>query len=94
MPGGHGPGHAESMTNLSTIKSELQSRKLIRPRENRMLAGVCAGIAQYLKVDPTVVRLAAVALAVFTVGTAVLLYVAGWILMPEEEEGYHTASVA
>lgn len=94
MLGGPWSGHAETMTNLSTIKSELQSKKLIRPRENRMLAGVCAGVAQYLKIDPTVVRLAAVALAIFTVGTAALLYIAGWILMPEEDEGYHTASVA
>lgn len=90
MPGAAGSGDADCMTNLSTIKSELQSRKLIRPRGDRMLAGVCAGIAQYLKVDPTVVRLATVALAVFTFGTAVLIYAAGWLLMPEEEEHYQT----
>lgn len=50
-----------------------------------MLAGVCAGVAKYLKVDPTVVRIGAVALAIFTLGTAAVLYAAGWILMPETE---------
>ncbi|GAB3425637.1 PspC domain-containing protein [Flindersiella endophytica] len=76
-------------TNLTDIKNniqnELQGKKLVRPREGRMIAGVCAGIANYLKVDPAIVRLATVVLAVFTAGTAALIYAAGWILMPEEE---------
>ncbi|WP_460526376.1 PspC domain-containing protein [Flindersiella endophytica] len=59
-------------------------RKLTRPRQGRMLAGVCAGVANYLKVDPAIVRFAAVVLAIFTAGTAALVYAAGWVLMPEE----------
>jgi phage shock protein PspC (stress-responsive transcriptional regulator) len=59
-------------------------KKLTRPRQGRMLAGVCAGVANYLKVDPAIVRFAAVVLAIFTAGTAALVYAAGWILMPEE----------
>lgn len=60
-------------------------KKLTRTREGRMLAGVCGGIAKYLNVDPTVVRLATVLLA-FAGGTGIILYVAGWALMPEEAE--------
>jgi phage shock protein C len=66
----------------SEVRPEV--KKLTRPRQGRMVAGVCAGVANYLKVDPAIVRLAAVVLAIFTAGTAALVYLAGWILMPEE----------
>ncbi|HET9896796.1 MAG TPA: PspC domain-containing protein [Streptosporangiaceae bacterium] len=56
---------------------------LYRPYEGRMVAGVAAGIAQYLGVDPTIVR---IVLAVLTVvgGAGIPVYVAGWLLMPDE----------
>lgn len=60
-------------------------KKLTRPRDRKMVAGVCAGVAKYLDVDPTIVRLGTVVLAFVTFGTAVLLYAAGWLLMPETE---------
>ena len=44
---------------------------------------MCSGLADYLGVDVTLVRLAAVLTAVFTGGTAIVAYVAAWILMPE-----------
>lgn len=61
-------------------------KKLTRPRQGRMLAGVCAGVANYLKIDATVVRIGAVILALITFGTAVIGYAAGWLLMPEETD--------
>jgi len=63
--------------------TSLQGRRLTRPYNDRMVAGVCAGLAAYLRVDPTVVRVAAVLAAVFSLGAAVVGYVAAWILMPE-----------
>ncbi len=48
-----------------------------------MIAGVADGLAYYFDVDPTVVRVAFVALALFG-GLAVPLYLAGWLLIPEE----------
>ena len=56
---------------------------LYRPYEGRMVAGVAAGIAQYLGADPTIVR---IVLAVLTVvgGAGIPVYVAGWLLMPDE----------
>jgi len=58
-------------------------RRLHRARQGRMLAGVCAGAAEYLDVDVTVVRVALVALA-FVGGAGIPLYAAAWLLVPEE----------
>ena len=58
------------------------STRLTRSTENRMVAGVCAGVAEYFRVDPTLVRLL---LAAFTLlgGSGILLYVILWLVMPE-----------
>jgi phage shock protein PspC (stress-responsive transcriptional regulator) len=49
-----------------------------------MIAGVCAGVAQYLRVDPTLVRVGLAVLAIITWGVALLAYVIAWIVIPEE----------
>ncbi len=56
-------------------------KRLTRSRTERMIAGVCGGIAEYLNVDPTVVRLIWVLVA-FLAGAGVLLYIIMWIIMP------------
>lgn len=56
-------------------------RRLVRSREDRVLAGVCGGLARYLGIDPVVVRIVAVALILSGVG--VLGYIVAWILIPE-----------
>jgi phage shock protein PspC (stress-responsive transcriptional regulator) len=56
---------------------------LVRPLHDRMLAGVGAGIADYLGVDPTVVRIV-LAVLVFVGGAGIPIYLAGWLLIPEE----------
>jgi phage shock protein PspC (stress-responsive transcriptional regulator) len=55
---------------------------LRRPRDGRMIAGVCAGVARYFGLDVALVRIIAVLLAVFG-GSGILLYVIGWIAIPE-----------
>jgi len=60
-----------------------QTRRLVRRRDDRMIAGVCSGVADYLGLDPTLVRLLAVVAAIVSVGAVALAYVASWILMPE-----------
>ena len=64
---------------------------LCRPVQDRMLAGVAVGIARYLGVDVTVVR---IVLAVLTVvgGVGVPIYLAGWLLIPEEGREQSIAS--
>jgi phage shock protein PspC (stress-responsive transcriptional regulator) len=57
-----------------------------RRHEQRMLAGVCAGIADQLGVSVTVVRWAFVLALLFSGGLAVVLYVALWIAMPREPD--------
>jgi phage shock protein PspC (stress-responsive transcriptional regulator) len=56
---------------------------LYRPIGDRMLAGVAAGIAQYLDLDVTIVRVVLAVLA-FAGGAGVPIYLAGWLLIPEE----------
>jgi phage shock protein C len=62
--------------------------RIVRPRYGRMIAGVCAGIAQHYGWDPVVVRLAAVALLFCGCGSPVLLYFLAWIIMPNEPYFY------
>jgi phage shock protein C len=53
---------------------------------NRQIAGVCGGLAEYLDLDPTVVRIGYVLLSVFTVGfPGTLVYILLWFLIPERE---------
>jgi phage shock protein PspC (stress-responsive transcriptional regulator) len=63
---------------------------LHRSGQDRMLAGVAGGLADYFDVDPTLVRIGFVALA-FLGGLAVPLYLAGWLLIPEEGNGHSVA---
>jgi phage shock protein PspC (stress-responsive transcriptional regulator) len=56
---------------------------LRRPLADRMLAGVASGLARYLGVDPTIVRIAFVVLTIVG-GTGIPLYLAGLLLIPEE----------
>lgn len=64
---------------------------LSRPGEGRMVAGVAAGAARYLGVDATVIRIVFVVLALAG-GAGLPLYLAGWLLIPDEETGQSVAS--
>jgi phage shock protein C len=58
------------------------SGRLTRPREDRMIAGVCAGIAQQYGWDPVLVRLLTVVIFFLGCGTIFIAYIAAWIIMP------------
>lgn len=60
-------------------------KKLIRPRVGRKIAGVCAGFAEYLDLDVTLVRLVWLVVGIIT-GVGLLSYPIAWIIMPEEPE--------
>jgi phage shock protein C len=66
-------------------------RRLCKSRTDRMIDGVCGGIARYFGLDPTLVRIAWVLLTLFG-GSGIVLYIAAMIIMPKEE--LHTAAVA
>lgn len=61
-----------------------RAQPLHRANEGRLIAGVCAGLADYFDVDVVFVRVAAVALALVA-GVALPLYLAAWLLVPDED---------
>jgi len=65
-------------------------KRLTRSRNNKKIAGVCGGVAEYLDVDPTLVRVAWVMLALF-VGWGLVGYLIAWIIMPDEPVAAETA---
>jgi phage shock protein C len=72
------------ITDMSE-SNESRGKRLLRLREGRMVAGVCAGLAKYFGIDVNLVRLG---FGVFTVfwGLGALIYVLAWVLVPEEGE--------
>jgi len=58
-----------------------QTKRLYRSGKDRMLGGVCGGIAEYLNADPTVIRLV---WALFTLafGSGLLAYIIAWLIIP------------
>jgi phage shock protein PspC (stress-responsive transcriptional regulator) len=80
---GGGPANPET--------SRPRPAPLCRPFHDRMLAGVAAGIAQYLGVDVIVVRVALAVLALVG-GAGIPIYLAGWLLIPEEGADQSIAS--
>src|SRR4051795_397064 len=59
-------------------------RRLLRPQDDRIVAGVCSGIGRYFGVDPVLIRVAFAIFAVVTWGVALIAYPACWFLIPEE----------
>jgi phage shock protein PspC (stress-responsive transcriptional regulator) len=59
-------------------------RRLLRSRDDRVLAGVCSGVARYFNIDPLIVRIAFVALA-FIGGAGVIAYIAAYFLVPADD---------
>lgn len=61
----------------------MNEKRLTRMEDGRMIAGVCSGLARYLGIDATAVRLIFVLLAIFG-GGGLLLYLILWLIMPME----------
>lgn len=57
-------------------------KRLYRSESDKVIAGVCAGLAQYFDIDPVLVRVAFVLLALLG-GPGILLYIILWIVIPE-----------
>ena len=58
-------------------------KRLYRSRKDKMLAGICGGLAEYFAVDPSLVRLACVLLCLYA-RTGLLVYILAAIIIPEE----------
>ena len=64
----------------------MEEKKRLTRSNNKMIGGVCAGLAEYLDLDPTIVRIVWV-LMVFFAGFGRLLYVILWLVMPKQQIG-------
>jgi phage shock protein C len=65
------------------VGAVLARKRLLRPKGDRKIAGVCAGFAEYFDLDVTMVRLVWLIVAVMT-GVGLLAYPIAWIVMPDE----------
>ena len=80
-----------SDTRSATIADRPAARQLRRSADDKMLAGVAGGVARYLDADVTLVRVIIAALALFT-GAGMALYIAAWLLIPEDGEDQPVAA--
>jgi len=64
--------------------SDGNTKRLYRSRDDRMVAGVCAGLAEYIDIDPTIVRLLFV-LGLFAGGATFWAYLVMMMVVPEEQ---------
>ena len=65
-------------------------KRLVRSERNKMIAGVCGGIAEFLGWDPTLVRLLYVLVSIISAAfPGIIVYIILWIIMPTENEVYY-----
>ncbi len=73
----------QSQSNYNYMPNDAPRGRLYRDDNDKLLGGVCSGVANYLRVDPTIVRLV-FALIAFGAGTGVFLYILLWIILPSK----------
>lgn len=62
-----------------------ETKRLYKIKEQGMISGVCAGLAEYLNVDVSIIRLIWLA-SIFVWGTGILVYIAAAIILPEKRD--------
>jgi len=62
----------------------MAAKRLYRSREDRILGGVCGGMAEYFRTDPSLMRLLWILFTLLTGGIGLFFYFAAWILIPVE----------
>ncbi|NLI92688.1 MAG: PspC domain-containing protein [Peptococcaceae bacterium] len=65
------------------------NKPLYRSNRNKVLAGVCSGIAEYFEMDPTIIRIIWV-LSIFA-GVGIIAYIVCWLIMPESYETFSSS---
>ncbi len=68
------------------MNEEPDFRKRLYKSRERMIFGVCGGIAKYFNIDPTLVRLLTVALSFFGIGSGIFIYIIAAIIIPNEPD--------
>jgi phage shock protein C len=75
----------EGNLTVDSIHTALRREGLVRPRDGRVLGGVCAGLGRRFGVDPWPARLLFLVLLLVIPGSQFLIYPVLWVLMPSEE---------
>jgi phage shock protein PspC (stress-responsive transcriptional regulator) len=78
---------------METTEITPETRRLTRPHDGRWVGGVAAGLGEYFDLNPAIYRIAFVALALAG-GTGILLYIAAWLVMPDEGKDESIAAAA
>lgn len=78
-----GAAEIQRHTEGDDMATHVPSNRLTRPRDDRWIAGVCAGLGRRFGISPNVVRLIFV-LSTLLPGPQILVYIVLWILMPNE----------
>lgn len=86
-----GSSEQQQSSNQRSQYEEAPRGRLYRDQNDKILGGVCSGLASYLRVDPTIVRLV-FALITFGAGTGILLYILLWIILPSKSLEHITSS--
>jgi phage shock protein C len=73
------------LASIFMNQPNLSYKKLYRSRKEKLIAGVCAGLAEYFGVDPTWIRLIFILFAILG-GSAVLVYLIMWVIVPLSPE--------
>ena len=81
-------GRSRTILQLSIKRKKkeetVMSKQLYTSRENRMICGVCGGVAEYFHIDPTIVRLIFVFFGLWA-GSGILFYIIAAIVIPNED---------
>ena len=64
----------------------MEEKKRLTRSNNKMIGDVCAGLAEYLDIDPTIVRIVWVLMVLFA-GFGILLYIILWLIKPKQQIG-------
>jgi phage shock protein PspC (stress-responsive transcriptional regulator) len=67
------------------------SKRLYRSTTNKMLSGVCGGLADYFDLDPTLIRLIAIVALFASGGLVILAYIVAWIIIPRDDIAVDTS---
>jgi phage shock protein C len=77
---------------MEAVMSKSQ-RRLYRSKNNKVLAGICGGIGEYLNIDPTIIRIMMIVMTIFG-GSGILLYAISFFVIPDSSAPQATSQTA
>jgi phage shock protein PspC (stress-responsive transcriptional regulator) len=70
---------------MDSVRESFRQQGLVRPRQGRVIAGVCAGLGRRFGISPGIARLLFIVILLVLPGSQILVYPLLWILMPSED---------